>query len=87
MAGHWRTIWSVHVNLGVRVERTTLQQDLLGSNGKAKPEPAAIVAEFEVHRAGNGWVDLKGQRIPTPFVRELQLGAHREDGAGADEKR
>ena len=32
-------------------------------------------------------IHVKNQRIPTPFVRELELWAHREDAAGADEKR
>ena len=45
-----------------------------------------IVGQVEIRRSGRTRVDLKGQGIPAALICELEIGAHRQYGAGADEK-
>src|SRR5438067_2511885 len=41
-----------------------------------------IVGQVEIRRSGRTRVDLKGQGIPAALICELEIGAHRQYGAG-----
>src|SRR5438067_5879328 len=74
-------------DVGSIVQRSAIDERLLVADGHAKAEPAYVIDYLEPAGSRTVRVGLETQRIPGPFIRKLQLRAHRDDRSGPHEKR
>ena len=87
MALEGLTTRPVNANLSRIAKRSAIEHYALTIHGELELEAPMIVDDLLFGSTFLAGIHVKNQRIPTPFVRELELWTHREHGAGADEQR